>query len=323
MTRRGALAAGAGLALTSCIGSTDDAFPYMHDDEATIAAWVERHRDDLPTDYDALALLPSPYRGAVFLRLSPEARSALVQEHLRRCVAARPWLTTEQRDVIDLARESLTPAWYDTTFDDRQRRSKSWGPPSLAAFGTSEWILIFGSIGPEDEAIRKTIEESMGAFLVVPGSGPDDSTAIDPSMKEANAAFDWLDENRATLPTEYDALDRLPRRRRHLALDALPIGTASALVRERIRRCADADHAMTDAQRATIASTLETLSPAWFQADAREREAHWKHGFWPSIRAAFTWEEWGRIFGDVGDEVCVLRARYSSGPAECAETVGW
>jgi len=285
----------------------------MDDESATIAEWVEQHREDLPTDYDELALLPSPYRGAVFVRLSPEARSALVQEHLRRCVDARPWLTPEQRDVIDLARESLTPAWFEATFDDRQRRSKMWGAP--------EWIRLFGSIGPEDEAIRKTIEASTGAFIMVPGAGVDEP--IDPSTEEINAAYDWLEENRASLPTEYDALDVLPSRRRHLALDALPISTASALVRERIRRCVAADRHMTDAQRVTIESTIETLSPTWFEADPRERESRWKHGFWPSIREAFTWEEWGRIFGDVGDEIYVLRAEYAGRPSDCAETLGW
>jgi hypothetical protein len=94
------------------------------------------------------------------LLLSPAEKSALVQEHLRRSIAARPWLTEEQRAVIDLAREAMTPAWYEATPEERQRWGDRWGQRIGEAFDHGEFIRIFGSIGPEDEAIRQMIAEA-------------------------------------------------------------------------------------------------------------------------------------------------------------------
>ncbi len=83
--------------------------------------------------------------------------SALVQEHLQRSIDARPSMTEDQRAAIALARELMTPAWYRATSEERERWSKTWADRSCAAFDTPEWIRIFGSIGPEDDAIRQKI----------------------------------------------------------------------------------------------------------------------------------------------------------------------
>lgn len=143
------------------------------------------------------------------------------------------------------------------------------------------------------------------------------------STEEIVAAFEWLEENRGNLPTTYADLDRLPRMHRHAALDALPLDTASALVRERIRRCAAAAHFITEEQREAIASTVETLSSAWYRSEPAEREAMKHRAFWPRTRAVLTWAEWGRIFGDVGHESSVYLAPWDSHPSECAGLVGW
>ena len=76
--------------------------------------------DRPPTDYDEIGRLPFSYRVEIALRISPEQKSALVQEHLRRAIEARPGMSEEQRVVIDLAREAMTSAWYGATSDERQ-----------------------------------------------------------------------------------------------------------------------------------------------------------------------------------------------------------
>jgi hypothetical protein len=115
---------------------------------------------------------------------------------------------------------------------------------------------------------------------------------------ERHEAEVWVYDHRDNLPTEYEEIDRLPANQRHALLDALPLATATTLLRERIRRCADADPDLNAEQRATIALTVETLTPEWFDASLDEREET-KDGFWPRTSAIITSEEWSRIFGDV------------------------
>lgn len=131
------------------------------EERRTVAAWIEQNRATLPTDYDELARLPSAYRRAALLVLAPEHASALVQEHLRRAVAARPEMTAAQREVIAEAQQIFTPAWCAGS--DEMHVATWQGPFGQRmgdAFSVAERIRIFGSIGPEDEGIRQRIAEA-------------------------------------------------------------------------------------------------------------------------------------------------------------------
>ncbi len=131
------------------------------EERRVVAAWIEQNRDALPTDYDELARLPSAYRGAVLLVLAPEHASALLQEHLRRSVAARPDMTAAQREVIAQAQQIFTPAWCAGS---QEMHAATWqGSFSQSmgdAFSVAERIRIFGSIGPEDDDIHRRIAEA-------------------------------------------------------------------------------------------------------------------------------------------------------------------
>lgn len=133
----------------------------------------------------------------------------------------------------------------------------------------------------------------------------------------------WVHEHRDSLPTDHDEVDRLPPNYRHALLDALPLATACSLLREHIRRCADADPDLSAEQRATIALTVETLTPAWFDAsvDARDEEAG-DNAFWPRTRAIITSEEWTRIFGDIDTLSWRPIAPYST-LYTCTLAMGW
>jgi hypothetical protein len=230
ITRRSALAAGAVVVLTSCVSSSDEAVPAAGDDPTTIAAWVERHRDDLPTTYDEIALLPFSYREAVMRTFSTVLVSALVQEHLQRSIEARPGMTSDQYAAIALARELMTPAWYEATPDERQRGSKTWAARSRAVFDTPEWIRIFGSIGPEDEDVRRKIAGSIA-----------------------------LPE-----PSAYDELARLPHEAQLAELAAAAPHKKASIYRGYFAHLAARRDVTTD-QREALLRSAALVSPEWYE----------------------------------------------------------
>jgi hypothetical protein len=149
-----------------------------------------------------------------------------------------------------------------------------------------------------------------------------DDVAFAAMLEEIHEVDLWMGERRDNLPTDYDEIDRLPSRYRRAVLRALPLTTATALLRERIRRCADADRDMTGKQRATIEDTVEMLTPELYEASFEVRETKWKNGFWQSTAEAFTWEEWGRIFGADVDKDARIFARDTEIGLN-ASAVGW
>jgi len=179
LPRRNALVAGAALVLVAC-SDTESAevsaetkeplcFPEIaariaawEEEDRAVAAWLEQNRGALPTDYDELARFPSAYRRAALLAFAPEHVSALVQEHLRRSIAARPEMTVLQREVISQAQQLFTPAWYS---GPPEMHVAAWqgdfGQRIGDAFSVPERMRIFGSIGPEDEGIRARIADAL------------------------------------------------------------------------------------------------------------------------------------------------------------------
>ena len=179
LTRRIALANGAALVLVACSDveqgealAIDSAPVYSPEALAKIAAWeeenravdawLEQNRGAIPVSYDELACLPSAYRLAALHTLSPEQASVLVQEHLRRSIAARPEMNDAQRSAVALAQQLFTPAWYA---GPHEIRVAAWqgelGQRIDEAFDLPETIRIFGSIGPEDEGLRAKIADAV------------------------------------------------------------------------------------------------------------------------------------------------------------------
>jgi hypothetical protein len=173
-SRRSALAAGAALVLVACSEEVpparDDAHEFpeqaarlaeIADEEGAIATWIEEHRGNLPTSYDEIVRLPSAYRVPVALVLPPVQASAILREHFRHAVAARPQMTAEQLEVITATSSLVTPAWVAM---ERQARVMAWhaaiGEPADDAFTLAERIRIFESIGPEDDGLRRRIADA-------------------------------------------------------------------------------------------------------------------------------------------------------------------
>ena len=77
--------------------------------------WVEAHASALPSTYDELAAYPRGYRRAIMRVLSPEAKSELWREQLRRFVRSGN-LNQAQRHFVDKAYTLLAPS----TFVDKE-----------------------------------------------------------------------------------------------------------------------------------------------------------------------------------------------------------
>ena len=73
------------------------------DEQTAAQRWVHENLDQLPQDYDAVIAHPVSYRQAIYVHLSPEVRSQLWSEQLRRHAAGNTGLTEVQRQVVDTA----------------------------------------------------------------------------------------------------------------------------------------------------------------------------------------------------------------------------
>jgi hypothetical protein len=90
--------------------------------KAKAESWAAREAalGRLPVTLDELSAMPMVYRRASFLQMTPEQRSAIWQDQFAR-FAARPELSTEQRDVVLKYRSLLTPELYDLFHPERER----------------------------------------------------------------------------------------------------------------------------------------------------------------------------------------------------------
>src|SRR4051812_3875270 len=82
-------------------------FPLGNDE---IMAWVEAHRDQLPTTLAELATYPVAFRRVIINCVSVETRTQLWQEHLRSFLAPSAGLTPEQATFIE---ETAIPSTID------------------------------------------------------------------------------------------------------------------------------------------------------------------------------------------------------------------
>ena len=72
-------------------------FPLPYDE---IVAWVEEHRDALPTTLAELSTFPVAFRKVIVNAVPPERRTRFWEEHLRTFLEPRAGLTAEQRAFV-------------------------------------------------------------------------------------------------------------------------------------------------------------------------------------------------------------------------------
>ncbi|GHC80647.1 hypothetical protein GCM10007079_19740 [Nocardiopsis terrae] len=139
-------AGGAALVTLALAGRTPG---LARSDHALAREWVETNRDRLPRDYDAFVSHPLVRRRLVFAELPPLARRDLWLEHLRRYERAHPHLTAAQREVVDLARRTLSDVlvFRDGLDPIRERELRGL---AVSAFGTEEAHALLATLGPDE-----------------------------------------------------------------------------------------------------------------------------------------------------------------------------
>jgi hypothetical protein len=112
--------------------------------------WVQENLNRLPQDYDGVTAHPMNYRRAIYVHLSPDARSRLWSEQLRRYVAEHPDLTPQQREVLETAMVFAADA---VNFASRASVSTGQHEPlnqqADAAFGRDQATRLFAVLGAD------------------------------------------------------------------------------------------------------------------------------------------------------------------------------
>lgn len=118
-------------------------------DHALAREWVEVNRDRLPRNYDDFVGHPLIRRRLVFAELPPVIRRDLWLEHLRRYERAHPHLSAAQREVVDLARRTLSDVlvFRDGLTPVRERELRGM---AVSAFGTEEAHALLATLGPDE-----------------------------------------------------------------------------------------------------------------------------------------------------------------------------
>ncbi len=145
--RLGRLGAGGAVVVTLALAGRTPSL--ARSDHALAREWVEANRSRLPEDYDGFISHPLIRRRLVFAELSPSARRDLWLEHLRRYERAHPRLSAAQREVVGLARRTLSDAMVFRDGLDPVRERELRGL-AISAFGTEEAHALLATLGPDE-----------------------------------------------------------------------------------------------------------------------------------------------------------------------------
>ena len=121
-------------------------FPMKHED---IVAWVEAHRDTLPTTLAELSAFPVPFRKVIVNSVSPEARTAFWREHLTSFVGPDSALTPEQQALV---RDTIAdlPLMFRGSRADFETRAKAFENRARDLFSRRQAAEMFGMVGPPE-----------------------------------------------------------------------------------------------------------------------------------------------------------------------------
>jgi hypothetical protein len=117
----------------------------MNRDE--ILAWVEAHRDSLPSNLDELARFPIPFRKVIATVVPHERRLAFWREHLESFVGDNSELSTEQQSFVREAALSL-PTLLAKPAPNPE--IVAWEARLAALFSRQAASRIFGTLGPAE-----------------------------------------------------------------------------------------------------------------------------------------------------------------------------
>lgn len=118
--------------------------------QRSAAAWAALRKGRLPEQYAEVISYSMPYRRAIYAAQSPQVRSSLWSEHLRRYRAAHPSLPAHQMTVFDrLSAFAADPANFAAPMTpDKHHRLEALRTATVAAFGSEQAAHIAATLGP-------------------------------------------------------------------------------------------------------------------------------------------------------------------------------
>jgi hypothetical protein len=114
-----------------------------------IVAWVEAHRDTLPTTLAELSAFPVPFRKVIVNSVSPEARTSFWREHLTSFVGPDSVLTEDQQTLVRDAIADL-PLMFSGPRKEFEERAKALENRMRDLFSKRQAGEMFGMVGPPE-----------------------------------------------------------------------------------------------------------------------------------------------------------------------------
>ena len=121
-------------------------FPLKHEQ---VRAWVDAHRDTLPTTVAELSKLPMQFRVAIVNSVSVEQRTAFWKEHLESFLTSDAALSDEQRAFVTEAIGEL-PAMFGGTRAEFESRTRALEGRMKTLLSREQAARMFGMVGPPE-----------------------------------------------------------------------------------------------------------------------------------------------------------------------------
>ncbi len=112
-------------------------------------AWVEAHKDALPTTLAELSRFPIPFRKVIVNTVTPELRTALWREHLLTFLEPPTDLTPEQQELIRDAIAEL-PGIFGNSLEAGQARARVLEDRMRVLLTRQQAGQMFGTLGPPE-----------------------------------------------------------------------------------------------------------------------------------------------------------------------------
>jgi hypothetical protein len=121
-------------------------FPLPHNE---ILAWVEQHRDILPTTLGELSAFPVAFRKVIVNYVSPEQRTRFWEEHLRSFLEPSAGLTPDQRTFV-AETIPLLAGILGSPLNEAQARARPLEDRMRQVLTAPQCAAIFGMVGPPE-----------------------------------------------------------------------------------------------------------------------------------------------------------------------------
>lgn len=121
-------------------------FPLSYDE---ILAWIEQHRESLPTTLAELSAFPVAFRRVIVNYVSPDQRTRFWQEHLGTFLEPASELSPDQRAYI-VETIPLLPDIFNSPLAEAQAKMRPLEERMGQVFTRPQCAAIFGMVGPPE-----------------------------------------------------------------------------------------------------------------------------------------------------------------------------